>query len=660
MGDSSLASQVRRFRIPLGLLTLFIVGGLVFKSQPHLQPAIPNLPVEKWTTQIKALLTYTPPTPIEHPIPKLMLAAHRTYKGMLARQSSTLDEAVKEYERRYGRPPPRGFDEWFEFVKENGCKIVDEYDGMVKDLEPFWELEGVEFRRRAEQVGELASIDLVRIRNGNATIVNVERGHHGHEVSARAQGFAMMIEKYQHKLPDMTLAINARAEGRVLVPWVHIEYPNSTNQDSSAGLAAMLRAGDAGAVDKDARMIPDWQGTGSVWEAYRQTCPPGTEARRLFHSLLGHGSRPSAFSRAQAQSPLDSEHTTEDNEDPYQGAGSDFAFAADTQQSFDYCAHPSEHVRSGHFFSDWRTIPALYPVLSPAKAPGFSDLVIPSHYYYANTKRYTYGYDSINTVVKDIDDMEHPWDRKVDKIFWRGATTGGGNSPPGFMAQYQRHRFVRMVSSESEHNRTVVYAHPSKPNEYFAHKVPHKELNAHMVDAAFTKAVGCMNYPTGCTGLQKEMRFAEPVMLGEHWKYKYLLDLDGQSYSARFFAFLASQSAVIKATVYREYWSDWMVPWVHYIPLSGGYDELYNLHAFFSPPSAQMSAIAKSENLNSTDTVAKEASEGDVLLKKIALAGRTWKKTNGRRVDMEAYVYRLCLEYARLWADDREEWSFKA
>ena len=71
---------------------------------------------------------------------------------MLARQSTTLEEAVKEYERRYGRAPPRGFDEWFEFAKQNGVKIIDEYDGMVRDLEPFWSLEGVEVRRRAEQV----------------------------------------------------------------------------------------------------------------------------------------------------------------------------------------------------------------------------------------------------------------------------------------------------------------------------------------------------------------------------------------------------------------------------------------------------------------------------------------------------------------------------
>ncbi|KAJ3808798.1 hypothetical protein F5876DRAFT_78373 [Lentinula aff. lateritia] len=39
---------------------------------------------------------------------------------------------------------------------------------------------------------------------------------------------------------------------------------------------------------------------------------------------------------------------------------------------------------------------------------------------------------------------------KRNKIFWRGATTGGGNSPPGFTALYQRHRAVRMPGWDVE------------------------------------------------------------------------------------------------------------------------------------------------------------------------------------------------------------------
>jgi hypothetical protein len=38
------------------------------------------------------------------------------------------------------------------------------------------------------------------------------------------------------QLPDMDFPINAKAEGRVLVPWEHRKYPNMTRQDSSGEL----------------------------------------------------------------------------------------------------------------------------------------------------------------------------------------------------------------------------------------------------------------------------------------------------------------------------------------------------------------------------------------------------------------------------------------
>lgn len=69
--------------------------------------------------------------------------------------------------------------------------------------------------------------------------------------------------------------------------------------------------------------------------------------------------------------------------------------------------------------------------------------------------------------------------------------------------------------------------------------------------------------------------------------------------------------------------------------------------------------------------------EGDKRLRRIARAGKKWKQTIGRTLDMEgmlralvsrnlaqlldarpAYVYRLCLEWARLWADDRDAMNF--
>jgi hypothetical protein len=88
----------------------------------------------------------------EHPIPKLMADAEVQFRKLLSKQSRTLKAAVNEYQRRYKRNPPKGFDKWWRFAKENDVKMVDEYDGLVEDLAPFWEISGEELRRRALQV----------------------------------------------------------------------------------------------------------------------------------------------------------------------------------------------------------------------------------------------------------------------------------------------------------------------------------------------------------------------------------------------------------------------------------------------------------------------------------------------------------------------------
>lgn len=44
----------------------------------------------------------------------------------MGRQSKTLPQAVIEYKRRYGRLPPRGFEKWWKFARQNNIKIVDD------------------------------------------------------------------------------------------------------------------------------------------------------------------------------------------------------------------------------------------------------------------------------------------------------------------------------------------------------------------------------------------------------------------------------------------------------------------------------------------------------------------------------------------------------
>lgn len=183
------------------------------------------------------------------------------------------------------------------------------------------------------------------------------------------------------------------------------------------------------------------------------------------------------------------------------------------------------------------------------------------------------------------------------------------------------------------------------------------DLNDEIMDVAFVKAVDFYNYPGGYEGYVADHRFDEGVFLGDHWRRKFLVDLDGMSYSGRFFAFLESDSAVIKSSVYREFYSDWLQPWLHYIPLSTSYQEIYNIHAFFSGATEATLRAANSTTLE-LPLEERKPGDGDRRLKRIARAGKQWRRTFGRKVDMEAYMYRLCLEYARLWADDREAMSF--
>jgi hypothetical protein len=88
----------------------------------------------------------------EHPIPQLIADAEASFRNLLSRQSRTLKGAVTEYKKRYKRNPPKGFDLWWEFAKESNVRMVDEYDGLVNDLAPFWEISGRELRSRAIQV----------------------------------------------------------------------------------------------------------------------------------------------------------------------------------------------------------------------------------------------------------------------------------------------------------------------------------------------------------------------------------------------------------------------------------------------------------------------------------------------------------------------------
>ncbi|KAK7446709.1 hypothetical protein VKT23_014404 [Stygiomarasmius scandens] len=108
---------------------------------------------------------------------------------------------------------------------ENKVVMTDEYDGMMNDLQPFWALNGLEVRGRAFQVGSLPSVDVVRVQDGKAKTVNLNKGFENSEVGARAAGFRDMRQGCPL---DLDFPINTKAEFRVIVPWEHTQHFHKT------------------------------------------------------------------------------------------------------------------------------------------------------------------------------------------------------------------------------------------------------------------------------------------------------------------------------------------------------------------------------------------------------------------------------------------------
>jgi len=122
-------------------------------------------------------------------------------------------------------------------------------------------------------------------------------------------------------------------------------------------------------------------------------------------------------------------------------------------------------------------------------------------------------------------------------------------------------------------------------------------------------------------------------------QYKYVLDVDGNGWSGRFKRLITSNSLIFKSTIYPEWYTDRIEPWVHYVPVQLDLSDIYDTLLFFR-------GDANGEGAH------------EDLARKIALAGRDWSKTFWRQEDITSYFFRLILEYARLMSTDRESMSY--
>lgn len=186
------------------------------------------------------------------------------------------------------------------------------------------------------------------------------------------------------------------------------------------------------------------------------------------------------------------------------------------------------------------------------------------------------GYNKVRPTILE-GNKQWEWARKIPLVFWRGGTTGGFFSKDHWK-EYARSKLVLFS-----------LAHPEA------------------VDARFHKAVqaeiGFEKY------LKEQGAIAESVDKVDHLKYKYLIDIDGNSCTyERLFWLLLSNSLVIKQVTPNVQWYyGALEPYVHYVPVKEDLSDLMDQIAWARTHDAQAQQIAEEGSRFAQENLSAEA-----------------------------------------------------
>jgi len=555
-----------------------------------------------------------------HPIGQLILRARDQWSSVLAKESHDLPTAAYRYRERRGRHPPPGFDAWVNWALHHEAVIIEDFfDRIYDDLNPFWALDAREVRYRSSHWNHE---HVISIRNGKASFK-------GHDVVGWLPLWHGLIQELAEYLPDVDLPMNVMDESRILVKWETVNSmlniqtanrrmpPVSKVQTSYTGLPPL----DSATVDKPYE--PEWitGDSNHYWDLFRQTCAPNSPSRNV-----------SAIDVYQDPPDMPTTHPAFS----YNGYVSNWTLSKDP------CQYPALRSLHGTFIESVsiNSSQDLVPLFGGSKLPTNNDILIPPAMY-------------LVTELVGIADFSGggnigpPWAEKKDGVIWRGVASGGRNKPETWQ-HFHRHRLVQMLNGS-----TVSSAELADSTAAQSFSLPNQ--TDYPLRAATAGGLGpwISNFSdVGFIHLECFPRESDPdrvplcsytdpffevkpgMPMPEMFVVKYLPDIDGNSFSGRFRAFLRSTSLTIKATIYDEWHDARLMPWVHFVPMDNTFVDLYAILDFFMGYHGE--------------------GRHDSLAEEIADEGRSWTDRVLRREDMALYMWRLILEWARVCDDKRD------
>ena len=573
-----------------------------------------------------------------HPIDMLMYDANLHHEEYLRGNGhfNSLEEAVSQYQLRYNRNPPPGFDVWFEYAKNRSATIIEEFDQIYEDLLPFRIYLPSDLRWRTWEMvsNPWNEISGIIIRDGEAKVQENTKPDHRWML----EGVAVLISSFSRYLPDMDLAFNLNDESRVAVPWDHIrwlrEKAKSNDQTGNGGWSSNRASGWLPITDEEHTTTifreSSWRNNFRAWSSVG--CPPNSFARTSPHIATSHSHICGACIAPHSLGQ----------------------FVSNWTDAADICHQPDMAHLHGFFLSPaaFKASDQLMPVFSQSKPHGYNDILYPSAWNYMDKAAYrpsepsgTPGEEGYNPGHPDP-----PFTEKLNTLFWRGATSEGVSSENNAWRGMTRQRLVHMANNltNSPHDDvTILLPNPSDHTKFKYQVLPGpavKQLGLNTDIAIVDTIVRCG--ARDCDDQFAEFGLVPPTDFQNHWRYKYLFDLDGAGFSGRFLPFLQSHSLPFKTALFREWYDSRLTAWLHFVPQDIRLHGVWSTLAYFAGVKGTMWGRE----------IWWQGHEKEAEF--IAEQGREWAGKVLRREDMEVYFFRLLLEWGRLTDDGRDELGF--
>ena len=139
-----------------------------------------------------------------------MLKAQADLLDLVESQSKTIEEATREYLRRYSREPPPGFDKWFAYAQSKHSVLIDDFDMIHDNLKLFWDISPQRLHESIDHVSGIGSLALRKRGFAGKT-------YHGQGGGWIVVDLGKLLNEVSEDLPDVEFAFNVVDEPRVVI-----------------------------------------------------------------------------------------------------------------------------------------------------------------------------------------------------------------------------------------------------------------------------------------------------------------------------------------------------------------------------------------------------------------------------------------------------------